>query len=196
MLIALGLAAALTAGDPDGVVATAPVGVGAVPVGAEAPVSDARFAGQAAEVTPHTLTTQQQIDRWLAARATDVEPFAEVDGPGDDRRMHGFVSGSIGTNDFSQVAVGVSLPIGETGRLDLAYSQTRNGGYGYGPYDGYGHPGVDGPYPFLEHSYPVGSPWPGATLVYPGDVKRRRGQSFSLSYRPDGAREPRPFDRR
>jgi len=196
MLTALALAAALTAGDPDGVVATAPVGVGAVPVGAEAPVSDARFAGQSTGVTPHNLTTQQQIDRWLAARETDGEPFADADGLGDDRRMHGFVSGSIGTNDFSQVAVGVSLPIGETGRLDLAYTQTRNGWFGYGPHDGIGRWGVDGPYPVLEHSDPVGSPWPGATLIYPGDIKRRRGQSFSLSYRSDAGREPRPFERR
>ncbi len=195
MLIALGLAAAMTSGDPDAVVATAPTGTGAVPVGVEAPVSDARLDGQAAAITPHNLTTQQQIDRWLAARATDVPAFAEANGPVDDRRMHGYVSGSIGTNDFSQLAVGVSMPVGENGRLDLAYSQTRNGWYGYGPYDGIVGWSVDGPYPHLEHSYPIGSPWPSATLVYPGDIKRRRGQSFSLSYRADEDRPPRPFDR-
>ncbi|WP_054112073.1 hypothetical protein [Brevundimonas sp. AAP58] len=194
MLIALGLAAALTSGDPEAVVTTAPVGTGAVVLGAEAPVSDARLDGQAVAITPHNLTTQQQIERWLAARATDVEPFAEADGQDDDRRMHGFVSGSIGTNDFSQVAVGVSIPVGENGRLDLAYSQTRNGWYGYGPYDGIGRWEIDGPYPYLEHSYPVGSPWPGSTLVYPGDAKRR-GQSFGLSYRSDEERPRRPFDR-
>jgi hypothetical protein len=194
MLIALGLAAALTASDPEGVVATAPVGAGAVTLGAESPTSDASLDGQAAAITPHNLTTQQQIDRWLAARGPASESFAEDEGTVDDRRMHGFVSGSIGTNDFSQVAVGVSIPVGETGRLDLAYSQTRNGWFGYGPYDGYGRWGVDGPYPHLEHSYPVGSPWPGSTLVYPGDAKRR-GQSFSLSYRSDEDRPRRPFDR-
>jgi hypothetical protein len=194
MLIALGLAAALTASDPDGVVTTAPVGAGAVALGAESPTSDASLDGQAAAITPHNLTTQQQIDRWLAARGPASEAFAGDEGPVDDRRMHGFVSGSIGTNDFSQVAVGVSIPVGETGRLDLAYSQTRNGWFGYGPYDGYGRWGVDGPYPHLEHSYPIGSPWEGSTLVYPGDAKRR-GQSFSLSYRSDDERPRRPFDR-
>jgi hypothetical protein len=193
MLIALGLAAVLTASDPDGVVATAPAGAGAVALGAESPTSDASLDGQAAAITPHNLTTQQQIDRWLAARAPETEAFVE-DGPLDDRRMHGFVSGSIGTNDFSQVAVGVSIPVGETGRLDLAYSQTRNGWFGYGPPDGYGGWDIDGPYPHLERSYPVGSPWPGSTLVHPGDAKRR-GQSFSLSYRSDEDRPRRPFDR-
>lgn len=137
MLIALALAAILAPEDPDGVVTTAPRGAGAVIVGAEAPTTDARpEAAQVVAVAPHNLTTREQIDRWVAARAPESEPFAVASGPQDDRKMHGFVSGSIGTNDYSSVSVGVSLPIGENGRLDLAYSQTKNG-YGYG-YPGYG----------------------------------------------------------
>ena len=42
MLIALGLAAALTASDPDGVVTTAPAGAGSVIADADAPVAAAR----------------------------------------------------------------------------------------------------------------------------------------------------------
>ena len=146
MLIALALAALLGSEDPDGVVTTAPRGAGAVGVGAEAPTADARpDAAQVVTATPHNLTTREQIDRWVSARAAESTPFAEEMGPQDDRKMHGFVSGSIGTNDYSSVSVGVSLPIGENGRLDLAYSQTKNG-YGYGAYGypgeyGYGGPG-------------------------------------------------------
>lgn len=141
MLIALGLAAALTASDPD-LIATAPAGTGSVIVGAEAPATVATPDPQATTITPHNLTTQQQIDRWLAARSPEVEPFADDGGPLDDRKMHGYVSGSIGSNDFSAVEVGVSLPVGENGRVDLTYQQVRNGyglyGYGYG-YGGYGY---------------------------------------------------------
>jgi hypothetical protein len=151
MLIALALASVLIHEDPDGVVTTAPrVGEGAVLVGAEAPTTDARpEAAQVVAATPQNLTTREQIDRWISARADDAVPFAEATGPEDDRKMHGFVSGSIGTNDYSSVAVGVSLPVGESGRLDLTYSQTKNGygypygygypGYGYGPLDGYAY---------------------------------------------------------
>lgn len=199
MLIVLGLAAALTVSDPDGVVATAPAGAGAVPLDAEAPASDAPLDGQAAAITPHNLTTQQQIDRWLSARDPAAEPFADDGGPVDDRRMHGFVSGTIGTNDFSQVAVGVSIPVGETGRVDLAYSRTRNGWYGYGPYDGYGYGygDFDGPYPFSGYGGPFRQPWRSAPLTGSADVKRRGGQSLSLSYQSDDDddRPRRPFDR-
>ncbi len=145
MLIALGLIAALTTSDPDVVVTKTVSDGGSVLVGAEAPTAEATPDAQATAITPHNLTTQQQIDRWLATRSTDLEPFAD-DGPVDDREMHGFVTGSIGSNDFSAVGVGVSLPIGENGRLDVTYEQVRNGyglygqgyGYGYG-YGGYGH---------------------------------------------------------
>ncbi|MES2861891.1 MAG: hypothetical protein V4701_10480 [Pseudomonadota bacterium] len=141
MLIALAVAALAMPSDPDGVVTTAPRGDGAVLVGAVAPTTDATpDAALAGRVTAQDLTTQEQIDRWISARTPETEPFSDsaAAGPSDDRQMHGFVSGSIGTNDYSNVSVGVSLPIGENGRLDLAYSQTKNGyGYGYG-YPGYG----------------------------------------------------------
>ncbi len=153
MLIALALASVLVSDDPDGVVTTARDSTGSVLLGAEAPTTDARpEAAQVVAVTPDDLTTREQIDRWISARSPDARPFAEDVGPrdtGDDRQMHGFVSAAIGTDDFSSVAVGVSLPIGANGRLDLAYSQTKNGwgmpGYDFGAYDypmdyGYGDP--------------------------------------------------------
>ncbi len=171
MLIALALAALITPVDPDGVVTTAPRGMGAVMVGAVAPTSDARpDAALASQVTSQDLTTDQQIERWLSARARDVEPFADDIGPGDDRQMHGFVSGSIGTNDYSSVAVGVSLPIGESGRLDLSYSQTKNG-FGYG----YGYPGFGDGYPGYGYGHA------GSGIVYPG---------YGAQPRPFGAYDP------
>ncbi|MFC5344650.1 hypothetical protein ACETK8_08370 [Brevundimonas staleyi] len=180
MLIALALASVLVSDDPDGVVTTAPRGAGAVIVGAEAPTTEARpDASQVVTTTPHNLTTREQIDRWVSARTADSVPFAEDRGPQDDRQMHGFVSGSIGTNDYSQVAVGVSLPIGETGRLDMTYSQTKNGwlGYGYpGDYryglDGYGYGHGYAARPFITGDSFYGAP-------------SRNSRSMSLGFRWD-----------
>lgn len=181
MLIALALASVLVSDDPDGVVTTAPrVGEGAVLVGAEAPTTDARpEAAQVVAATPHNLTTREQIDRWVSARAEETVPFAQAEGPGDDRKMHGFVSAGIGTNDYSSVAVGVSLPIGERGRLDMTYSQTKNGwgypGYGYG----YGYPGDVYGYGYRER--PFGA--------YDSFGASGRSRSMSLGFSWDESRE-------
>ena len=192
MLIALALAALLGSEDPDGVVTTARHGAGAVMLGAEAPTTEARpDAAQVVAVTPHNLTTAEQIDRWVAARAPESEPFADAAGPRDDSKMHGFVSGSIGTNDYSSVSVGVSLPIGENGRLDLAYSQTKNG-YGYG-YPGYGYGAYDYP-----GEYGYGGPGYGARLrphgaydSFYGAPGRSRSMALGFSWNEDNDRRDR-----
>ena len=191
MLIALALASVLVSDDPDVVVTTARDSAGSVLLGAEAPTTDARpEAAQVVAVTPHDLTTREQIDRWISARSPDAVPFAEdTVGPRDDRQMHGYVSGAIGTGDFSSVAVGVSLPVGENGRLDLAYSQTKNGwgmpGYDYGAYDhpmdyGYGDP----VYAERVRPYQVFS----SPYVLPG---RSRSVSARYSWNDDDRRERR-----
>ena len=173
MLIALALTAAILADDPDGVVTTARQGDGAVLLAAEAPTTDARpDASQVTAMTPHNLTTREQIDRWVSARSTDSRPFAEDMGPVDDRRMHGFVDAAIGTDDYSAVTVGVSLPIGEKGRLDMTYSQSKNG-YGYPGY-GIGYPGDYG-YGLGDHAYR------GRPFDY-GYVTPGRSRSMSLRY--------------
>ncbi|MBX9614094.1 MAG: hypothetical protein K2X25_00735 [Caulobacteraceae bacterium] len=189
MLTAVVLASLIASGDPDGVVSTAPKGTGAVAVGAVAPTAEARpDASQAGRVTTQDLTTAEQIDRWISAPGRDVAPFADSMGPGDDRRMHGFVSGSIGTDDYSSVSVGVSLPIGENGRLDLSYSQTKNGwgypGYGYGE-PGYGY-GYGGP-------FGVRDPFYGAGYGYGvrSGVGYRSGRSMSLGFRWDEDKDRR-----
>ncbi len=190
MLIALALTALLGSEDPDGVVTTARRGDGAVMVGAEAPTTEARpDAAQVVAVTPHNLTTAEQIDRWVAARAPESDPFAEATGPQDDRKMHGFVSGSIGTNDYSSVSVGVSLPIGENGRLDLAYSQTKNG---------YGYPGYGIGYPAYRDEFGYGGlgygarvrPWGAHDSLY-GGPGRSRSMSVGFSWDEDRSRRER-----
>lgn len=74
--------------------------------------------------------TAAQIDRWTA------EAPQPIDGPSIDqrRRIHGEVGVAVGTGGYrSGYLVGV-MPLGETGSLTLAISQTRNGrGYNYDP---------------------------------------------------------------
>ena len=131
--------------DPEGVIATAPAGQQAVIVGAVAPVAAATPSVTAQIITPQDLTTDEQIDRWLAARASDdSQPFSDRSDPWamrDDRKVHGEVSAGIGTGDYSAYSASVSLPVGENGRIDLHYSQSKNDpwAYGYGRGAGYGY---------------------------------------------------------
>lgn len=171
--------AALVVSDPEGVVTTAPDGTtGAVLVGAEAPVAPVVPAVGSQAITPHGLSTDEQIDRWIAQRAEAGATYGQDTMPPwlerDDRKMHGEVSAAIGTGDFSAYSASVSLPIGETGRLNLSYSQSRNDyGYGYGGPYGYGYgPGGFGPGGFgstgrgfgIGYGAPVFAPG----VVYPG----------------------------
>lgn len=177
LLVAL---AALAVSDPDGVVTTAPDGsTGAVLVGAEAPVAPEVPAVGSQAMTPHGLSTDEQIDRWIAQRA---ETGAAQDGGSsswlerDDREIHGEVSAAIGTGDFSAYSASVSLPLGENGRLNLSYSQSKNDyGYGYGGSYGYGYgPGGFGPGGFGAtgrghgYGYGYGAPVFAPGVVYPG----------------------------
>ena len=139
-VFALMMAAALLATDPDGVVATAPAT--AVDLNAVVQPFAASTAGATQDAVPHGLSTDQQIDRWIAARSTADKPWAEAGSePADDRKMHGEVSFGIGTGGYRDYGAAVSLPIGENGRLNLSYRQVDNG-YPYGGY-GFDHPYYD-----------------------------------------------------
>ncbi|MES2834140.1 MAG: hypothetical protein V4707_05475 [Pseudomonadota bacterium] len=135
MITSLMAAAALMgAGDPDGVIVTAPNGMGASPVAAEAPVVQMPPRQSAA----HGLTTDEQIEAWIAARreADDSLPFEGQ--PVDDRQVHGEISVGIGTGGYRAYGGSVSLPVGERGRVDLHYSQVENDPYArYYRYDPY-----------------------------------------------------------
>lgn len=141
-VFALIVAATLLASEPDGVVATAPATT--VDLNATAEPLAPSTEGATQDAVAHGLSTDQQIDRWIAARSTAEKPWGEAarEAP-DDRKMHGEVSFGIGTGGYRDYGVAVSLPIGENGRLDLSYRQVENG-FGYGGY-GYGH-GYDHPY--------------------------------------------------
>jgi hypothetical protein len=89
------------------------------------------------------------------------------------------------------VSVGVSLPIGENGRLDLAYSQTKNG-YGYPGY-GYGAYGYPGEYSYGDVGYGYGSrsqPYGVYDSLY-GAQGRSRSMSIGFSWDEDKGRRDR-----
>lgn len=137
MLISL-MALALAVYDgPDGVIATAPA-TPAPPLAAAAdpeastPISAAQVPATTVQsATPHNLTTDEQIARWIDRRQSGGPVFVEDQGPSDDRKLHGEVSGGVGTGGYRDVGVWMSIPIGETGRIDLSYSQTENGLFPY-----------------------------------------------------------------
>jgi hypothetical protein len=135
--------ALLAGGDPDGVVATAPATT--VQLDATDMPEAASPAAAAQASAPHGLTTDQQIARWVDDRSPETLPFASGigSGPVDDRQMHSQVSVGIGTGGYRDYGVAVSLPLGETGRLNLSYRQVENGypvyGYGNGYAPGYGY---------------------------------------------------------
>ena len=45
--------------------------------------------------------------------------------------MHGEVSAGIGTGGYRDVGVWMSIPVGDSGRVDLSYSETKNGLFPY-----------------------------------------------------------------
>lgn len=94
------------------------------------------------------------------------DPFAF-----DDRKVHGEVFAGIGTGDYTAFGARVSLPIGESGRLDLSYNESKNSpwgyGYGYGlngrtGYDARFGPGYRGHYD--PEFFGEGVVWPGRTF--------------------------------
>ena len=111
-VFALIVAATLLASEPDGVVATAPATT--VDLNATAEPLAPSTEGATQDAVAHGLSTDQQIDRWIAARSTAEKPWGEAarEAP-DDRKMHGEVSFGIGTGGYRDYGVAVSLPIGE-----------------------------------------------------------------------------------
>ncbi len=144
LMMAAALSVAPAFGDePDGVISTAPETSVSLDATATAPTAPTvqGAAQQASEA--HGLTTDEQIDRWIAARSPDEKPYSSDSlRLADDRKMHSEVDVGIGTGGYRSYGAAVSLPIGENGRLNLSYRQVENG-YGYGGY-GYGGRGYGG----------------------------------------------------
>lgn len=134
LISALMMAAALTGTDPDGVVATAPT----TPVTLDAEAAQPESASPEGVTRARTrtgLTTDQQINSWIAARDPHETPYSRsrIETP-DDRKMHGMVDVGVGTGGYQSFAASVSLPVGDSGRLDIAVSRSRND-YRWGYYD-------------------------------------------------------------
>ena len=164
MLIAsllAGVALAASDGDPDGVVTTAPTNATTLAQALAAAPEASLTAPTAQDAAPHGMTTEQQIQNWIASRAPG-ESFeqAVASAPADDRQMHGMVEAGIGTGGYRSYGAAVSLPIGENGRLDLSYREGKNDywltpGYFYPRYGFGGYRGVDS----LSRSMSVGFNW-------------------------------------
>ena len=144
LMMTAALAVSPAIGDePDGVISTAPATTVSLDATAPAPTApSAQGAAQQASEA-HGLTTDEQIDRWIAARSPDDKPYSsDALRLTDDRKMHSEVDVGFGTGGYRSYGAAVSLPIGENGRLNLSYRQIENG-YGYGGY-GYGGRGYGG----------------------------------------------------
>ena len=176
LLAAMAAASVASPDDPgqDSVVTTAP----ATPVvleGAAAPVAPP--VSGTLQSAPHGLSTDQQIAQWLAARSAS-DPASPDESPvwRDDRKPHGEISVGVGTGGYRDYAAAVSLPIGESGRLDISLRQSKNDPYRYG----YGY-GLDyDPY-FADSGY-----------AFPGDAPT----GYALDYERQLARPEGPPNRR
>ncbi len=183
LITAMLLAGAFASGEPDGVVTTAPAT--GVDLAATLQPSVPSVVGATQAGVPHNLSTDEQIDRWIAARSVNDKPYDRVSREAfDDGKPHGEVSVSIGTGGYRDYGVAVSGPIGDHGRFSLSYRQVENGypyggyGYGYGG-AGFGAPGVDG-YPdagmaFDDSGYVFPGNRPGAAARFEARVMRPGG---------------------
>ena len=180
--------------DPAGEVirtATAPQ------VSAEAVSSGAvveREAPPAQDPSPHGLTTDQQIARWLAAApSVPVEDGDVRAGPVDgiawdsERRVRSEFSVGIGTEGYRQYGASVSVPLGESGHLELHYSQVENGYPAYGRY-GYGYD--------PEWMDPVVTPWRSEIGLAPIDAREDRSPETRRAWRDYGRRSRAPESER
>lgn len=184
MMIELVAAATMLANmDPEGVVATAPRGDQAVLTASAASLAESTTNASPSttvqSASPHGLSTDEQIARWIGERTAETSSNAPADPwlEAEPRKMHGEFSVGMGTGGYQDYSAAVSMPLGENGTLNLSVSQTKNspwGYYGYGghrdyPY-GYARPfGVIEP-PGFEGTYFRGRP-DAALRVRPGAVK-------------------------
>lgn len=185
LITAFLMAGVLTAGDPDGAVATAPAT--AVDLAATAQPTAPSVVGAAQAGVPHNLSTDEQIDRWLATRSIADKPYsADRRELLDDGKPHGEVSVSIGTGGYREYGVAVSGPIGEHGHFSLSYRQVENG-YPYGGY-GYGY-GYGGRY---GQGY-GGAAFDDSGYAFPGYRPGAATQFEARAMRPDGPPNLRPM---
>ncbi len=175
LLIALSLAAAVPCAalaDTGDEVVVAAARTTKMPTEAEQAKAKADATALAQSTAKPTVAPAQTI-AWLnnAPRVdhgedSDVAPLRGNGEKTGGRTIHGSAGVSIGTGGYRSGYVSTEIPIGETGTLGLAYSQTdygKNGYYGFSPY-GYG-----------PHGYGYGY----------GYGRGGRSQSLAVSFRSD-----------
>lgn len=86
-----------------------------------------------------TLSETRPVDR---IQPTSWGRDDENNGP-RTRQIHGEVGASIGTGGYKSAYVSALIPVGETGTLGIAYSETDHGKNGYWYADPYGAYGYD-----------------------------------------------------
>ena len=122
-------------------VAFAPVLAAAALIASPALAADEPVATASQTPAPAAITTSEQIDAFIrSSPAASVAEPGEVNGvvARNDRKVHGEVSVGVGTGGYRSVYVRTDMPVGETGRVSLAFEDTRYG-RGGGPYGYYPH---------------------------------------------------------
>lgn len=120
-MTAFGLAAALLAGPA----------LSAAPAPADAPVATADLAAP---------SVSEQIDAYIRSSPAATLPADSAPGVtagAQDRRVHGVVEVGVGTHGYRSVYLQSDMPIGRTGTLSVAASESR-GPAAWGGDDGYG----------------------------------------------------------
>lgn len=153
-ILAATAALALTAGAAQAQEAMSTAGAtGVAPSEIDLAAAEPAPAMNDAAPPPETLSTAEQIKRWLAESPAATTPD-EVFGDGvrlpRDRQIHGEVGVAVGTGGYRSGYITSVMPLGENGTLALTFGQEKNGyrqywgggrpPYGQFPYD-YGYTG-------------------------------------------------------
>lgn len=96
---------------------------------------------------PPAMSTAQQIDDFIrSSPVVDTRAADEVDGViARDRKAHGVVEVGVGTGGYRSVYMRTDVPVGENGRLSLAFEDTKYGRHAPYRYDRGGPLGFSGP---------------------------------------------------
>lgn len=101
--------------------------------------SDEPVATASPTPAPSAMTTAEQIDAFIrTSPAVTLDAPGDVDGVvgRDDRKVHGVVEVGVGTGGYRSVYVRTDIPVGESGRVSLAFEDSK-GRYGLYPHHAY-----------------------------------------------------------
>lgn len=111
---------------------------------AEAPVATAGATQAPPAAAPDTATQIEDFIRKAPAPSLDeAGPDGVTSSADEPRKVHGQVGVTVGSGGYRSAYVVSVMPVGKTGTLALAVSETRGGKYG-GPQGYYGRGGYGG----------------------------------------------------